>query len=173
MFSSLQSSELIGNRFGMGATLPKDGEVKREEYSSNDKLRKELLGKDYDKKRAKYAKENGKSRPSSNILGSKPRPTSVRRDEDDSEGEGEGGRSSLGTSKSTLNKQTSKEQVDEAIATTVDAGESTRLGSGESRPPKRARNYLDEVLSERSRKRQKKNKKKKKADSFEQINSKS
>ena len=146
---------LMRIRLGLGGVIPKDGEMKREELSSNDKLRKQLLGNDYARKHADRNRriEAKGSHRSPLPAGSKPRPAQSKpRGEDNSEDDG--GRSSLGKSKMGAVKRPHQPsaRLDES-----DAVE----GSTDSPRPKRASNYLDEVLADRSRKKHKKIEKKK------------
>lgn len=140
----------------MGATVPKDGKGRREELSSNDKLRKQLLGKDHEKKMGKRKREDGQVRLGSVLIGSKPRPTpSERQVEEDSEDEP--GRSALGKS-----RHISKEKLaHQSMVGTEDATRQLKEPEQEplaelSRPHKRTSNYLDEVLADRSRRKHKK-----------------
>ena len=137
--------------------MPKDGDTKREELSSNDKLRRQLLGRDY--KKAQAGKREGGSSEGTVLMGSKPRPVDSRR-EVSQESEDEGGRSSLGKSK----RKRQVEQVDAEISDE----EATKVTKAKMRlhlPSKRAVNYLDQVLAEKSRKKHKKTKKQKKRNS--------
>ncbi len=138
----------------MGATLPKDGGVKREELSSNEQLRKQLLGRDYKKAQA------GKKDKGVVAFGSKPKPVDSKR-QISPESEGEGGRSSLGKSK----RKRQMEQTEEGPEVSDgEATKATRAGLGTSPPRNRGINYLDEVLAEKSRRQHKKSKKRKKHD---------
>ena len=144
---------------GLGGSIPKDGEVKTA-IASNDKLRKQLLGRDYAKKHTdrKGREEQGKPKSGPLYVGSKP--YAVQGEDDDSEDNE--GRSSLGKSKHRVNRV--EEAVDTGVASLM-RSETTMLDQPENppRPSKRANNYLDEVLADRSRKKQKSKRKKKKA----------
>lgn len=143
--------------------MPKDGEVRRENLSSNDKLRKQLLGKDYVKKLKNGTKAATTLGSGQWQGGSKPKPSSVptKRAADDDDSEDEGGRSSLGkTVKGTGTKAGSKTAEEATLEIKqMDGGGS----EAETKPLKRPSNYLDEVLAERSLKKRKKSKKRKKA----------
>lgn len=135
--------------------------MRREELSSNDKLLKQLLGKDYMKKRGNGAKVTAKVGSSSTLAGSKPRPLPARRTVEDGS-EDEGGRSSLGESRHDgLRKHDRRkgDSVDDAVAEPAEAPAS--LLEEKSQRQKKASNYLDEVLADRSRKKRKSSKKKK------------
>lgn len=152
-------------RLGLGAPLPaaiKDGDARRQDLASNAKLRRQLLGKDFQRLQGEGAKGN-KSVSGSVLLGSKPRPVPAKR-ELVSEDEDEAGRSSVGKSK--RKKVASRLGVADG-----QDGEDVKAPDGgaaqvpdDPRPPKKASNYLDEVLAERSWKKQKKKNKKKRKD---------
>ena len=153
-------------RLGLGAPLPKevlDGDANRQELSSNDKLRKQLLGKDFRKLQAKsIGGRGGLSRSGVTQPGSKPRPINTERalDHDDKDEDEEGGRSSVGRSK--------RHRLD-AVMTVGDEQEgivaeskapNEAFESTSSRSTKRSRSYLDQILQEKSHKKQKKKKQK-------------
>ena len=127
---------------------------------SNDKLRKQLLGKDYAKKHAdgKGREEQKKSKSGPLHVGSKPH--TIRREDDGSEDNE--GRSSLGKSKHRVYRM--EEGVDTGV-TFLKQSDNAVLDQPVSppRPSKRASNYLDEVLADRSRKKHKSKRKKQKA----------
>ena len=160
--------ELMQGRLGLGRSLDTDGEMRNQGPSSDENLRKRLLGKDFVKnqeKKAKSAKEPG-TVPLP--VGSKPRPTATKRAaESDSD---DVGRSSLGNSR----QDRKQSRIKQAIETNVDVGEViTQLrenGSSKSRPLVKASNYLDEVLADQSlRKRRKSERKKKKEATAEDL----
>ncbi len=130
------------------------------EAVSNDKLRKQLLGKDYAKKHTdgKGREEQYKSKSGPLHVGSKPH--TMRREDDTSEDDE--GRSSLGKSKYRVCK------MDEGVYTGVNFLRQSDNAMVDQpvnplRPSKRANNYLDEVLADRSQKKQKSKRKKQKA----------
>ncbi len=127
---------------------------------SNDKLRKQLLGKDYAKKHAdwKGREKQNKSKSGPLHIGSKPH--TIRR-EDDGSDDNEG-RSSLGKSKHRVYRM--EEGVDTGV-NFLKQSDNAVLDQPVSppRPSKRASNYLDKVLADRSRKKQKSKRKKQKA----------
>ena len=144
---------------GLGGTIPKDGEVKTA-TASNDKLRKQLLGKDYAKKHTDRKGREEQSKPKSGQLRVGSKPHTIRGKDDDSEDNE--GRSSLGKSKHRVNS------MEEAVHTGVKSlmqSDNAMLDQpvDPPRPSKRANNYLDEVLADRSRKKQKSKRKKQKA----------
>ena len=129
------------------------------EAISNDKLRKQLLGKDYAKKHAdRKGREDQKSKSGPLHVGSKPH--TMRREDYGSEDKE--GRSSLGKSKHRVYRM--EEGVDTGLNLLKQSDNAT-LDEPVSppRPSKRASNYLDEVLADRSRKKQKSKRKKQKA----------
>ncbi|KAI9875421.1 MAG: hypothetical protein M1830_008482 [Pleopsidium flavum] len=147
---------------GLGAPLPKDipdGDRRRQELSSNDKLRKQLLGKDFPKLQATVEKR--KAGPGERQAFARPRPIPVKRQFEEDDEDDEGGRSSLGKSKRQTVKDGSAdgggEVDDETRPFGIVKSSPTRNGGGR----KSASNYLDEVLAEKSRKK-KRNKKQKK-----------
>ena len=135
----------------MGAKIPKDGEVKREELSSNEKLRRQLLGKDYAKSQGNSARCEEESMQGSSSFGSKPRPTSTKREaESDSD---EGGRSSL--VKSRQGRKQNQVRSDNEFNEGVEFAKSEEA-------PKNASSYLDEVLADRKLQSQRRSEKKRK-----------
>lgn len=141
-------------RLGLGAALPKDGDVKRQELSTNDKLRKQLLGKDHAKKQNKEAM---KAHRPGQMNTSKPRPISTKLEPPVYDSDDEGGRSSLFKSK----RKRSQGNEDPTKDTTSIQKQSSPRGDPEDALAvwslnKGKGNYLDEVLAEKSRKKQKK-----------------
>ena len=137
--------------------------MKREQLSSNDKLRKQLLGSDYARKHKNGDRRNGEQIVKSNPFptGSKPCPTpSKQYAEDDSDDDR--GRSSLGKSKQRATKNRVQQSINPDENDLAKPDKTEKDGLLESRPPKRSSNYLDEVLADRSRKKHKKSKKQKK-----------
>ena len=145
-------------RLGLGAKASDDKMLKREGLSSNDKLRRQLLGRDYKKLQA-VSGVRGRSEGIAAVIGSKPQPrrdtARKSKDEDDE------GRSSLGHSK----RKQKKSETENAEVLDAEAPRAPEATTQAISPPrKRAMNYLDEVLAEKSRKQRKKNKKKHKLD---------
>ena len=149
---------LITGRLGLGAKLPQDGDVKRQELSSNDKLRRQLLGKDMAKLYSKSGR-GGKLGPGVMPLGSKPRPAPTKKVEE--EDDDEEGRSSLGKSKRRKQVQNQKPVAQEDQAEALGSAEPT-VSENARRSKKVSTNYLDEVLAEQQRKKQKKKRKREK-----------
>ena len=152
---------LIVGRLGLGAPLPadvKDGDARRQELTSNDKLRRQLLGKDFQRIQGKGLNGN-RSTPASGLAGSKPLPPPTKR-ELKSDDEEEAGRSSLGKSKRkrVVSRREAADGEDDGDVKATFGGAAETPDN--PRPPKKASNYLDEVLAERSRKKQKKKNKK-------------
>ena len=150
---------MVGS-LGLGAPLPKDiedGSVKRQELSSNDKLRIQLLGKD-------HARLQRRSKDGRNLvigitqLGSKPRPSPSTTVAQDDDGDDEEGRSSLGKPKRKkegldFREISSKDYLEKGMSISS-SNVFERVGKSNRR-----QNYLDEVLAEKSRKRKKKRQK--------------
>ncbi|KAL8925387.1 MAG: hypothetical protein Q9208_003479 [Pyrenodesmia sp. 3 TL-2023] len=153
---------------GLGAKVPdnlKDGDLKRQKPTSNDLLRRQLLGKDHAKAVSKEGHRQADQRGAGATLpvGSKPRPALLKRKADESS-EDEGGRSSLGRRKHRehisdgLNGGEVSEIVEEATHR-----EDKRRDSPEAvQRPRKSTNYLDEVLSRKNEKKHKSKKKKNK-----------
>lgn len=159
---------LIGHRLGLGAPLPKDipdGDRRRQELSSNDRLRKHLLGKDFPRLQAGALEKRGMSSGGHQSL-AKARPAPLKRilaeDEDEDE---EGGRSSLGKSKRQGVRVESVDGVNEDDGDTRASSSLKSSPRGTKAGRKPAYNYLDEVLAERSQKRKRKRNKKRKKQS--------
>ncbi|KAF3480750.1 uncharacterized protein GIQ15_06097 [Arthroderma uncinatum] len=122
----------VPEKLGLGAPIPQkeaDGSIKRTELSSNDKLRKQLLGKNFRKTEAPGPKNAG-----SRIKQTGSTPNQANEVAEDSDEED--GRSSLGKSKRKGNSE------DQSSAVKTGSGVKKRTGS-----------YLDEVLSQRKPKK--------------------
>ena len=152
------------NRLGLGAKVPEDsndGDLKRQKKSSNEQLRKQLLGSHY-KKGQMMASETGfqKVAPVNGLIGSKPRPVAEKREIESSESEeDEGGRTSLGKSK--RNKKIIQDQGMDTV-TPIDHEHAMSLFSDHeagTKPALKASNYLDEVLAQGTRKKKRMGKK--------------
>ncbi|KZF22788.1 hypothetical protein L228DRAFT_238696 [Xylona heveae TC161] len=182
----------VPDQLGLGAPLPKDvpdGAVKRRDLSSNEALRKRLLGKNANKIQSKSLPAvHGSSTPlpGKNTLAgnkkgdlSRSGPVHARYsaatsdDEDD-----EGGRSSLGKSKKRATKSEETipnlgskslpeaeddESNEEGRASSKTQPSSVAQSTTSSVKRARAANFLDEMLAEKAqRKKKKKNKNKQK-----------
>lgn len=155
-------------RLGVGAPLPEkaaDGSWNRTELSSNDKLRKQLLGRNYDK----IMKASAANR-ASNLKAGAPSSQMSKTAAVATTGEGEGsddddeGRSTM------VGKKRGKMQANKTASVAVrddheivssvgtDDSSSTNELSTKTAPSKRkkATSYLDELLAERSKKKKKK-----------------
>lgn len=150
----------------MGAKVPEDGELKRQKLTSDDLLRRQLLGKDYAKKlRDKDGHRQGDHRSvgATLLVGSKPRPALGKRKADGSSDE-EGGRSSLGKKKKHHeHTKTGKDRDAEAEVgeEAMDHEDIRRERLEAAKQSKKPTNYLDEVLSRKSEKKHKSKKKRK------------
>lgn len=135
---------------GLGASIPKADEIKREKENTDEILRRQLLGKDYKKLQAKRASNLGFGVGQG---GAKSRPAPVKRPVEESDDEG--GRSLLGRSKRQKLDEELRNGILEARVEDVHPDSSTA-----SHAPKKPSNFLDEVLANKSHKKSKKNKKK-------------
>ncbi|KAL8673114.1 MAG: hypothetical protein Q9168_002446 [Polycauliona sp. 1 TL-2023] len=155
---------------GLGAKIPenlKDWDLKRPKLSSNDQLRRQLLGKDH----AKLGVKGGFQQTALNDagpslqVGSKPRPRPVKRGLEDDSSDEEGGRASLGRKKvKKPAEDIETEQADHVGGGTKIKEERRDEQHGTEKPSGRARNYLDEVLSQNREKKRKSRRKKEKKD---------
>lgn len=125
--------------------MPKEDEIKRLRADTDEKLRRQLMGKDY-KKLDSIGSRNGTKTGPVILSGPKPRP--VPAIQAVVESDDEGGRSSLGKSK--------RQRLDEPVRFTQDKNPSTITALDEGQ---RRTNYLDEVLAERLKKKRKKSSK--------------
>ncbi|EFR04329.1 hypothetical protein MGYG_07338 [Nannizzia gypsea CBS 118893] len=123
----------VPEKLGLGAPLPQkeaDGSIKRTELSSNDKLRKHLLGKNFQKAEASRLK-NASTRTK------QAGPAPSHKNEIIEESDEEDGRSALGKG-----KKGKKADSQPPISSGTDSGRKKRTSS-----------YLDEVLSQRKAKK--------------------
>ncbi|KAI4176084.1 MAG: hypothetical protein LQ348_006072 [Seirophora lacunosa] len=149
---------------GLGAKVPDDlkdgGALNKQKLTSDDLLRKQLLGKDY--LESKRKEERGQRGSGVVVpLGSKPLPAAAKRKAEDVNSEDEGGRSSLGKKK---HREYVKLQDDRGPETQGGGGEVDHRDYRQGRPEVaersvKATNYLDEVLSRKSEKKRKSKKK--------------
>lgn len=137
---------------GLGATLPKEGEAKRHKLDTEEKLRRQLLGKDYKKLQANRAGNSGKVGVQVGHGGMRARPVSAKQTMDDSEDEE--GRSSLGKPKRRkVDKGLQRGNFEAAIIDVDSSAPATSQGL-----PKQG-SYLDEVLARKSQAKSVKSKK--------------
>ena len=146
--------------------MVQEGDFRRQEVSSNDKLRKQLLGKELAKKYGHGKLRNGGiGNLESQHSSSKPRPQAPKRagqETDDGDGEDGTGRSSLGrTKRKRLQGDSPREHgKDEQGGVDGPVGEGGEMHLESDRSKKQAKSYLDEVLEEKRRKKKKKKKNK-------------
>ncbi|KAL9129166.1 MAG: hypothetical protein Q9217_002306 [Psora testacea] len=143
---------------GVGAKPPLNTDVQLAEPSSNEKLRRQLLGKDYDKKRKRQDDEA----KNASLAGSKARPLAPRNKVEE-ESEEEQGRSGLGKTRAKQDHEVeeTRREMEEAygvapaktIAKDNMRQQQTKVGGY---------NYLDELLAEKARKKQRKKSRKRK-----------
>ncbi|MCJ1392079.1 hypothetical protein MMC18_004946 [Xylographa bjoerkii] len=143
---------------GLGAPLPQDiknGDERRHELSSNDKLRKQLLGKEFARlygKTGSAAKKEFGALP----LGSKPRPVATKQVVEE-EVEEEAGRSLLGKPKRRIGPDLQEaEEVERRGGRNEPLPYFNTGGKSSMSSSKRGSTYLDEVLAEKLRKKKKK-----------------
>ncbi|KAI9933411.1 hypothetical protein ASPWEDRAFT_159686 [Aspergillus wentii DTO 134E9] len=156
----------VPETLGVGAPLPQkaaDGSWNRTELSSNDKLRKQLLGKNYEKvtKAKALAAKQALNQSAASTQSSTP-----QEDEDDDEEEG---RTALvGRKKNNKKRKVDSNQKEETPGTSDavngdngdgDDEDAKRGAASSSRPSakgrKKATSFLDEILAQRSKKRKK------------------
>ncbi|KAL9633596.1 MAG: hypothetical protein Q9204_003332 [Flavoplaca sp. TL-2023a] len=155
---------------GLGAKPPEDlreWDLKRQKLSSNDELRRKLLGKDYAKLRGTNGHDRMQHRDAGYPLavGSKPRPPPVKRGLEGDSSDEEDGRASLGRKKVKKPAEVIETNSDDEIE--AEAKDTKEFRSGRQEPLKnsrRANNYLDEVLSQKKEKKYKSKRKKAKGD---------
>ncbi|MCJ1429100.1 hypothetical protein MMC29_007013 [Sticta canariensis] len=144
---------------GLGASISKEVEIKRQKEKTDDILRRQLLGRDYKKLQANRSSDGTKSGFGVRQVRVKSLPTPLKRPVDESDDEG--GRSSLGRSKrSKLDKELQNGKM-EAAGTkgeAIDSNTTTALTASQVR--EKSGNYLDEVLANKSLKKSKKKKRK-------------
>ncbi|KAI9840302.1 MAG: hypothetical protein M1837_001789 [Sclerophora amabilis] len=142
----------VPTTLGVGAQLPTDHE-KRRRLTSEDQLRRKLLGKN--------ARKSHVEHPKSELLRSTP-PTAKGLGQgslhDESDSEEDGGRSSLGRAKRQKVLTPREDGIDGQTPTISDVGEKTVASSKESSARKGRGNFLDEVLVQKSQKKKRKRK---------------
>ncbi|KAL8898567.1 MAG: hypothetical protein Q9207_006635 [Kuettlingeria erythrocarpa] len=146
---------------GLGAKVPddfNDGDLKRQKLTTNDLLRRQLLGKDHAKVQSKGAhRQAGQSDAGAALpVGSKPRPASMKRKADESSDD-EGGRSSLGKRKARKQVSNEKDGVEglEIVEEAIDHQDTWRQRPEAVERSGKATSYLDEVLSRKKKKKHK------------------
>jgi hypothetical protein len=174
-------TDLFVASLGVGAPLPEkaaDGSWNRTELSSNDQLRKQLLGRNYDKF-MKAAAEKKQASAAAKVSASQtagktgPSGSAGVNNDDDEDDEEEGRVSMVG-----MKNKKRRRGVEKARATASGAGSAAGNSNGDdavekgdngaveteepvnvkqapSKGRKKATSYLDELLAERSRKRKK------------------
>ncbi|CAG8287386.1 unnamed protein product [Penicillium olsonii] len=144
----------VPETLGIGAPLPQkaaDGSWNRSDLDSNDKLRKQLLGKNYDRVMKAAAEEKAAAKAAAaKPVQTQPETTVDESDEED-------GRAAM------LSKQRKRKgapAVHPAVAAAEAEAEAEKEKSDDAKGParksrKKATSYLDELLAERSKKRKK------------------
>ncbi|CAG8425478.1 unnamed protein product [Penicillium salamii] len=145
----------VPETLGIGAPLPQkaaDGSWNRSDLDSNDKLRKQLLGKNYDRVMKAAAEEKAAAKAAKTIPVEKEEEKEEEYDEED-------GRSAM-LSKQREKKRKGAPGVHPAVLA-AEAAAGTGKGETDKGPGtgrkgrKTATSYLDELLAERSKKRKK------------------
>ncbi|CRL23880.1 Protein of unknown function DUF3245 [Penicillium camemberti] len=159
----------VPETLGVGAPLPQkaaDGSWNRTELDSNDKLRKQLLGKNYDRVMKAAAEQKAAAAAAKTAAAAASASASVAKAEVEEEYDEEDGRSAM------LARQKNKRKGGAgagrgvhpaAAAAAAEAGDKGgEEGEGEGAPAparskgrKKATSYLDELLAERAKKRKK------------------
>jgi len=152
-------------RLGFGASEAKDGIMRRDGASSNEKLLEQLMGKGYANRQEKRTKGADQPGGATMPAGSKPRPAPVKRAAD-SASEDEG-RTALGKSRQG-GKHSDVQLDDEPMEDSMAKGTEPEAQGLGLRPQKKANNYLDEVLADRAQQKRKKSRKKRKRGASEQ-----
>ncbi|KAJ5329134.1 Protein of unknown function DUF3245 [Penicillium brevicompactum] len=141
----------VPETLGVGAPLPQkaaDGSWNRSDLDSNDKLRKQLLGKNYDRVMKAAAEEKAAAKAAS------AKPVVESTEEKEEEYDEEDGRAAM------LSKQRKRKGAPGVHPAVLAAeAEAEAAGAGDAKGPrkgrKKATSYLDELLAERSKKRKK------------------
>ena len=143
------------HRLGLGASIPKEGEIKRQKEKTDDILKRQLLGRDYKKIQANRSTDGTKSGCGVGQGGIKSLPTPMKRPVDVSDDEG--GRSSLGRPKrSKLDQELQNGEFEATGAKGAAVHPNTTTALTASQVRKKPVKYLDEVLANKSQKRSKK-----------------
>ncbi|KAK1141407.1 hypothetical protein N8T08_009079 [Aspergillus melleus] len=161
----------VPETLGIGAPLPTkaaDGSWNRAELDSNDKLRRQLLGKNYKKVVAASAGASATGNPGKPGLRANPGPNPKEVDDEDGEDGDEGRTTTVGTSKRQSRKRKATIEASQSSnETAMNPGEgqgesaSRQEGASSRQPPrskssKKATSFLDELLADRSKRRKKK-----------------
>lgn len=147
---------------GVGAEPPKeiaDGSFKRNQLSSNDRLRQQLLGKHAAKGRATENKPAAASHLPTKKIEKPARPSRVQDDSDDEEdGRAAMFKSKKKTAPAPVQKEESAEDSESESEAKGKAAKKQDKPALQEESRKRPISYLDEILEERSKKKNKKQK---------------
>ena len=143
------------NRLGIGAPLPQkaaDGSWNRSELDSNDKLRKQLLGKNYDRVMKAAAEQKAAAKPVPAAVN-----TSENKADEDDYDEEDGRSAMLARQKNKRKGGAGSVHPAAAAAASLDADQEDKSAKrpAPSKGRKKATSYLDELLAERAKKRKK------------------
>ncbi|KAJ6015714.1 hypothetical protein N7540_010305 [Penicillium herquei] len=152
----------VPETLGIGAPLPEkaaDGSWNRTELGSNDKLRKQLLGKNYDR----FMKAAAASKASQLKTAPATQAQANNTQDNDSEDDEEGRTASIGQKKRKVMPKkvkpvVSSEDQEKDVQGEQDTSTTTEVPvrQAPSKGRKKATSYLDELLAERAKKRKKK-----------------
>ncbi|KAJ5096224.1 Protein of unknown function DUF3245 [Penicillium alfredii] len=159
----------VPETLGVGAPLPEkaaDGSWNRTELGSNDQLRKQLLGKNYQKVMKANAAANSRPGGAASATGSSPSNPHTsqthgdKNTADDDDEEEEEGRAALVGKKQQRRKVTQQAPSASAPDSGANHSEHGEMASvkpmpARSKGKKKATSYLDEILAERAKKRKK------------------
>lgn len=152
-------TETLQHRLGLGAAVPKDASFNNLSISSHDKLRKQLLGKDFQREFQNQLRSRGRGQPQIIApVGSKPLPRNAAQSANvDTDSEEDTGRSALGRGKRTKRDTPTDTEKSKVADLPERVGHGTKTSGGQSPAGgqvsrgKKKPSYLDEVLASRSK----------------------
>ncbi|KAJ5892934.1 hypothetical protein N7504_009625 [Penicillium tannophilum] len=154
----------VPETLGVGAPLPEkaaDGSWNRTELSSNDKLRKQLLGKNYDRFMKAEAERKAAAKASTTAAqAAKTAAAAANKQDEESDDDEEGRFASIGRNKRKAAPVKPKAKVMEEDKDPQEDGQEPSakdvpVRQAPSKGKKKATSYLDELLAERAKKRKK------------------
>ncbi|KAJ6018045.1 Protein of unknown function DUF3245 [Penicillium sp. IBT 35674x] len=154
----------VPETLGVGAPLPEkaaDGSWNRTELSSNDKLRKQLLGKNYDRFMKAEAERKAAAKASTAAAqAAKTAATAANKQDEESDDDEEGRFASIGRNKRKAAPIKTKAKVVEEDKDSQEDGQEPSakevpVRQAPLKGKKKATSYLDELLAERAKKRKK------------------
>ncbi|KAJ5631666.1 uncharacterized protein N7484_011766 [Penicillium longicatenatum] len=155
----------VPETLGVGAPLPEkaaDGSWNRTELSSNDKLRKQLLGKNYDRfMKAEAEKKAAAKASTAAAQAAKTAAAAANKQDEESDDDEEGRLASIGRNKrkaaplKTKTKAVDGEDKGSQDEQDVPSAKEVPVRQAPLKGKKKATSYLDELLAERAKKRKK------------------